>query len=53
MARDTQSYRGCSIYRNRAPFGRNVLRWTAYAGDRFVQADTLAGIKRMIHETLD
>jgi len=43
-------YRGCVITETRK---QGVLPWGAYVGDRFVYADTLAGIKRLIRQTLE
>lgn len=46
----TRTYRGHII----SPMGRNSWggRWESYVGGRFVAADTLAGIKALIRESL-
>ena len=40
-------YKGCNIYRNFQP---NKLPWTAYCGNGWCYADTLAGIKELIRD---
>ena len=45
----TYSYRGQLISRNSNPAG---LRWQCYCDGTFMYADTLAGIKQLVKETL-
>ena len=42
-------YMGCSIY----PLGANSWggKWESYCNGRFIAADSLAGIKRLIRES--
>lgn len=50
MEREARLYKGCVItHTNRLGY----MPWGAYVGDRFVYADTLAGIKQQISEALD
>jgi hypothetical protein len=43
-------YRGCNIYRtSRKSSG---VCWEAYAGGRFIYADTLAGIRSAIRDAV-
>ncbi len=42
-------YRGQIIGRNCSPSG---VRWECYCNGTFIYADTLAGMKRLITETL-
>lgn len=45
------TYKGCNICRmGRSSWGG---RWEAYAGESFVRADTLAGIRGQITEALE
>lgn len=45
-----REYYGCNIYR--ATANSAGLRYEAYAGGRFVRADTLAGIRELIREAI-
>lgn len=47
---DVRTYMGCNIY----PMGPNSWggRWESYVGGRFVTADTLAGIRDCIRQSV-
>ena len=47
----TRTYKGCNIM----PMGRNSWggRWETYCNGIFLAADTLAGLKQFITETLE
>lgn len=51
MEQQIRTYRGCSI----TPASRNSagMRWESYCAGRFIRADTLAGLKAFIRETLE
>jgi hypothetical protein len=45
-------YRG-SVITHTASERSGWIPWGAYVGDRFVYADTLAGVKRLIRQALE
>lgn len=45
-----RTYRGCNIYRTRP---RAMVKWESYVCGRFVCADTLDGMRRIIGETIE